>query len=157
VSETTDASQGLDEPPKQSEGSHLDTSVLLALYAAATSQNQQYADFRFKILGFLTTLQAALLYGAVQASVVLDRIILAIVGLTIAAILWAMEERHHAIFDQSRKAAFDIEDRLMASDFGVFSRQIKEKNGLGHRAITEFSSILVALGWCAVIIVNVFF
>jgi hypothetical protein len=155
MGDSTEASQMPTQPEGQSEDSQLETPVLLALYEAAMSQNQLYADFRFKVFGFLTTLQAALLYAVTRAAMGPDRILLAVVGLIIATVLWAMEKRHHTIFSQSRNAASEIEKHLKAQDLGVFSWQLRGKRGLGHRAIVNLSSLLIGLGWCAVIVVSI--
>ena len=131
--------------PGQKPDSDFDRDILIALYSAATDQNKLYAEFRWKVLSFMSTLEGALLYASVQASQNRHRVLYSVAGIAVTFFLLALEERHKAVFYQTRIAARKIEDKLGVADYGVFNAEFEKKGK--HNLIVRVWCIALIAAW----------
>jgi len=125
---------------------------LIAGYHAAVEQNKLYADFRWKVFSYISTLQAGLFFLAFNLDGDVKRVICSIMGLFVSVVLWLLERRHHSLFTQSRDSGQLFEDRLGLKDVGVFSIQMRRKKGWGHYKLISLITSITAAVWILLLV-----
>src|ERR1043166_546533 len=75
--------------------------ILIAGYHASLEQNKLYAEFRWKVFSYISTLQAGLFLLVVNLTSARLRILCSFIGVVVSLVLWMLERRHHELFTQS--------------------------------------------------------
>jgi hypothetical protein len=127
--------------------SNIDKDYLVSLYLAASEQNKLYADFRWRVFSYVSTLHAGLMFLVFQAKNNSQIIASSLFGIVISLLLWFLEKRHCDLFYQSRYSGKAIEELMGADHIGVFTTQLREKKWLDHGRIMIIVTLVTLWVW----------
>lgn len=135
--------------------------ILLSLYSEICNSWRMLTDVRFKLLGLVPTVSAAVLISLLSRSKPdeglspFSRIVISIFGLLITLGISIYEQRNSELYDDLINRARRIEQEL-GIDTGQFLGRIKlSKPWINHKNAIKLIYVTAVLGWLAALIMAI--